>query len=105
MAMLLHYPLLRLTSSSRRSIFAVASMAILEGHLSPLHSRHYSNQPPSTHHFPHYEAVVIGAGPAGIAVVGNLLEQKRTPILWVDHKHDGGRLNEYYRQVPRYFLF
>lgn len=78
-------------------------MAILEGRLSLIHSRPYANQP--THQFPHYEAVVIGAGPAGIAVVGNLLEQKRTPILWIDHEHDGGRLNKFYRQVPRYFPF
>jgi heterodisulfide reductase subunit A-like polyferredoxin len=48
-----------------------------------------------------YEAVVIGAGPAGLAVVGNLLEQKKAPILWVDDKFHGGRLDEYYREVPR----
>ncbi|CAL3962545.1 unnamed protein product [Diplocarpon coronariae] len=47
-----------------------------------------------------YEAVVVGAGPAGIAVVGNLLEQKKGPILWVDHQLQGGRLNKYYREVP-----
>ncbi|CZT45920.1 uncharacterized protein RSE6_06277 [Rhynchosporium secalis] len=47
-----------------------------------------------------YEAVVVGAGPAGIAVVGNLLEQKRGPILWVDHELKAGRLNKYYREVP-----
>jgi cation diffusion facilitator CzcD-associated flavoprotein CzcO len=49
-----------------------------------------------------YEAVVVGAGPAGIAVVGNLLEQNRKPILWVDHQFSGGRLNRFYREVPRY---
>lgn len=48
-----------------------------------------------------YEAVVVGAGPAGIAVVGNLLEQKKSPILWVDEVFEGGRLNKYYREVPR----
>ena len=48
-----------------------------------------------------YEAVVVGAGPAGVAVVGNLLEQKKAPILWVDHVFQGGRLNESYREVPR----
>lgn len=48
-----------------------------------------------------YGAVVVGAGPAGIAVVGNLLEQKKAPVLWIDHKFQGGRLNEYYREVPR----
>lgn len=49
-----------------------------------------------------YEAVVVGAGPAGLAVVGNLLEREIKPILWVDGKFEGGRLNEYYREVPRY---
>lgn len=48
-----------------------------------------------------YGAVVVGAGPAGIAVVGNLLEQKKGPVLWVDEQFQGGRLNKYYRQVPR----
>jgi len=48
-----------------------------------------------------YEAVVVGAGPAGVAVVGNLLEQKKAPILWVDNLFEGGRLNRYYREVPR----
>jgi cation diffusion facilitator CzcD-associated flavoprotein CzcO len=49
-----------------------------------------------------YEAVVVGAGPAGLAVVGNLLEQKKAPILWVDDHFNGGRLDRYYREVPRY---
>lgn len=49
-----------------------------------------------------YAAVVVGAGPAGVAVVGNLLEQKKAPILWVDDIFQGGRLNKYYRAVPRF---
>jgi heterodisulfide reductase subunit A-like polyferredoxin len=48
-----------------------------------------------------YEAVVVGAGPAGVAVVGNLLEQKKSPILWVSEAFSGGRLDQYYREVPR----
>lgn len=48
-----------------------------------------------------YEAVVVGAGPAGIAVVGNLLEQGKSPIFWVDDLFHGGRLNKFYREVPR----
>jgi cation diffusion facilitator CzcD-associated flavoprotein CzcO len=48
-----------------------------------------------------YEAVVVGAGPAGLAVVGNLLEQNKAPILWVDDRFNGGRLDKYYREVPR----
>ncbi len=52
-----------------------------------------------------YEAVVVGAGPAGLAAVGNLLEQKKSPILWVDDRFNGGRLDRYYREVPRYAFF
>jgi thioredoxin reductase len=48
-----------------------------------------------------YDAVVVGAGPAGIAVVGQLLKQKKAPILWVDGLFHGGRLDKYYREVPR----
>ncbi|KAL1986916.1 hypothetical protein VTN96DRAFT_5333 [Rasamsonia emersonii] len=45
-------------------------------------------------------AVVVGAGPAGIAVVGNLLEQHVGRIAWVDPYFDGGRVNRKYREVP-----
>lgn len=48
-----------------------------------------------------YKAVVVGAGPAGIAVVGNLLEQHKTPLLWVDEQFEGRRLSKCYGQVPR----
>lgn len=51
-----------------------------------------------------YAAVVVGGGPAGITVVGNLLEQKKTPILWVDGKFEAGRVNRSYREVPRYVV-
>lgn len=47
-----------------------------------------------------YEALVVGAGAAGIGVVGNLLDQQKQPILWVDDLFDGGRLNKFYREVP-----
>jgi hypothetical protein len=49
--------------------------------------------------------VVVGAGPAGIAVVGNLLErQLGGKIVWIDPFFDGGRVNRKYREVPRYEL-
>lgn len=48
-----------------------------------------------------YEAVVVGAGPAGITCVGNLLERKLSPILWVDdNAFTAGRVSRMYREVP-----
>lgn len=47
-----------------------------------------------------YGAVVVGSGPAGITCLGNLLERKLSPILWVDDGFDGGRVNRMYREVP-----
>jgi hypothetical protein len=51
-----------------------------------------------------YQAVVVGAGPAGLAAVGNLLEQNKAPIMWIDDYFHGGRLDKHYREVPRYEL-
>ena len=49
--------------------------------------------------------MVVGAGPAGVAVVGNLLErQLGGKIVWIDPFFDGGRVNRKYREVPRYEL-
>jgi len=45
-------------------------------------------------------AVVVGAGPAGITVVGNLLEHDQRPLVWVDPSFRGGRVNAQYREVP-----
>ncbi|KAI1494259.1 pyridine nucleotide-disulfide oxidoreductase-domain-containing protein [Biscogniauxia mediterranea] len=49
-------------------------------------------------------AVVVGAGPGGITVVGNLLEQKphlgRNKLVWADPKFEAGRVNASYREVP-----
>jgi heterodisulfide reductase subunit A-like polyferredoxin len=59
---------------------------------------HLLGKPPSQKK---YKAAVIGAGPAGIAAVGNLLEQKQKPILWISLEFLGGRLNQKYREVPR----
>lgn len=49
-----------------------------------------------------FGSVVVGTGPAGLAVVGNLLEQKKGPILWVGdaQRSGGGRLDRVYRAVP-----
>lgn len=46
-------------------------------------------------------AVVVGAGPAGVAVVGNLLERQLGTIAWVDPSFEAGRVNRKYREVPR----
>ncbi|RKF61796.1 hypothetical protein GcC1_153014, partial [Golovinomyces cichoracearum] len=62
--------------------------------------RQKSMKPPSENEPHRYEAIVVGAGPAGIVVVGNLIEQMKTPILWVDDEFQAGRLNKYYREVP-----
>ncbi|RAH70834.1 uncharacterized protein BO66DRAFT_437788 [Aspergillus aculeatinus CBS 121060] len=46
-------------------------------------------------------AVVVGAGPAGLAVVGSLLEKRLGgKIAWVDPYFQGGRVNRKYREVP-----
>lgn len=47
-----------------------------------------------------YEAIVVGGGPAGLAVVGRLLDEGVKPIAWVDEKFEGGRLSARYREVP-----
>ncbi|RDW81762.1 uncharacterized protein DSM5745_05319 [Aspergillus mulundensis] len=49
---------------------------------------------------PRCAAVVVGAGPAGLAVVGNLLEKQLGTIVWVDPYFQGGRVNRKYREVP-----
>jgi hypothetical protein len=59
-----------------------------------------SDVPPSSSSNPQFEAVVVGAGPAGVTAVGNLLENRIAPILWVDDAFDGGRVSKYYREVP-----
>ncbi|KAJ5166585.1 uncharacterized protein N7482_005366 [Penicillium canariense] len=45
-------------------------------------------------------AVVVGAGPGGVAVVGNLLERQLGTITWVDPSFEAGRVNRKYREVP-----
>ncbi len=45
---------------------------------------------------------IIGAGPAGIIVLGILLDLGTDPqkIVWVDPKFNVGRMGEYYKNVP-----
>lgn len=53
---------------------------------------------------PNISITVIGGGPAGLAIVGNLLESKwQGSIVWIDPEFKGGRLNEY-REVPRFVV-
>jgi cation diffusion facilitator CzcD-associated flavoprotein CzcO len=48
------------------------------------------------------KAIVIGAGPAGIAVVGNLLEGIPSgKIVWIDRSFEGGSIGQLFREVPR----
>lgn len=47
-------------------------------------------------------AVVVGAGPAGVAVLGNLLDLGLNNVAWVDPHFNAGRVNRKYRVVPRY---
>ncbi|KAI9164659.1 hypothetical protein H9P43_008518 [Blastocladiella emersonii ATCC 22665] len=46
-----------------------------------------------------FAAAVIGAGPAGVAVVGRLLDLGVGPIAWIDPAFAGGRLQQY-PEVP-----
>lgn len=50
----------------------------------------------------HYKYAVIGAGPAGIITVTQLLEQNisKSDILWLDSEFKVGRLGKYYQNVP-----
>lgn len=50
-------------------------------------------------------AVVVGAGPAGVAVMGNLLERQLGSITWVDPSFEAGRVHSKYREVPRFVHF
>lgn len=49
------------------------------------------------HNLPVYRATVIGAGPAGLACVGNLLDNLpvNEKILWIDPQFRAGRLSSY----------
>ncbi|ORY35903.1 pyridine nucleotide-disulfide oxidoreductase-domain-containing protein [Naematelia encephala] len=46
-----------------------------------------------------FEAIVVGAGPGGLATMAALLDTGISRILWVDRSFGGGRLNELYREI------
>ncbi|KAF7713888.1 Uncharacterized protein PECH_006743 [Penicillium ucsense] len=45
-------------------------------------------------------ALVVGAGPAGVAAMGNLLARQLGAIAWVDPSFESGRVHRKYREVP-----
>ncbi|KAI0517329.1 hypothetical protein F5B22DRAFT_635946 [Xylaria bambusicola] len=55
---------------------------------------------------PSASAVIVGGGPGGITVLGNLLEHSaqlsadQGKLVWVDPQFQGGRVNLRYREVP-----
>ncbi|WVW81108.1 hypothetical protein I302_103099 [Kwoniella bestiolae CBS 10118] len=46
-----------------------------------------------------YKAIVIGAGPGGLATMKSLLDVGLNKICWIDKNFKGGRLNELYREI------
>src|ERR1700753_1372479 len=49
---------------------------------------------------PKFGATVVGAGPAGVSIVGNLLARGVHRVHWVDPAFSAGRLHAKYREVP-----
>lgn len=47
----------------------------------------------------HYKVAVVGAGPAGLAVLSALLDSGKSSILWIDPHFNAGRLSSY-TEVP-----
>jgi heterodisulfide reductase subunit A-like polyferredoxin len=51
-----------------------------------------------------YQFVVVGAGPAGLTAVANLIDMGVSRIAWIDLSFSGGRMGEKYREIPRFVL-
>lgn len=49
-----------------------------------------------------HSAAIIGAGPAGLTAVANMLDNGRRNLLWIDTAFQAGRVGQSYREVPRY---
>ncbi|EFP75233.1 hypothetical protein PGT21_031886 [Puccinia graminis f. sp. tritici] len=47
-----------------------------------------------------YQFVVVGAGPAGLTAVANLIDMGVSRIAWIDLSFSGGRMGEKYREIP-----
>lgn len=48
----------------------------------------------------HFDALIIGAGPAGLTCASNVLDQGASKICIFDPVFNAGRINEKYREVP-----
>lgn len=49
-----------------------------------------------------FDVCVVGGGPAGLTLVGGALDNNKS-VLWIDESgFTGGRLQELYREVPRF---
>jgi hypothetical protein len=48
-----------------------------------------------------HSAAIIGAGPAGLTAVANMLDNGRRNLLWIDTAFQAGRVGQSYREVPR----
>ena len=48
---------------------------------------------------PGYDAIVIGAGPGGLATLASLLDAGTSSVIWIDRTFNGGRLNSLYREI------
>ncbi len=63
---------------------------------------HQSLYPTKSRYICDYEWAIVGAGPAGIIVIGLLLDLGVDPksIVWIDPEFNVGRIGKYYSTVP-----